>query len=121
MNSVDVASPQTLNLYAYCANDPINHTDPDGLGFFSFLKKIFKWVIVAVTVVVAVLVIVYTGQIQAAIGLFKTAMALIAAVANAASSLLNALGLKTAGMIFDIIAAGASFGASLAGIAGKGL
>jgi RHS repeat-associated protein len=42
MRSVSLSSPQTLNLYAYCTNDPINHTDPSGLGFFSFLKKIFK-------------------------------------------------------------------------------
>jgi RHS repeat-associated protein len=42
MRSVSLESPQTLNLYAYCMNDPVNHTDPSGLGFFSFLKKIFK-------------------------------------------------------------------------------
>ncbi|HLA10930.1 MAG TPA: RHS repeat-associated core domain-containing protein [Pyrinomonadaceae bacterium] len=42
MRSTSLSSPQTLNLYAYCTNDPINHTDPSGLGFFSFLKKIFK-------------------------------------------------------------------------------
>ncbi len=42
MRSVDLNDPQTLNLYAYCTNDPINHTDPDGLGFFSWLKKLFK-------------------------------------------------------------------------------
>ena len=42
MRSVSLESPQTLNLYAYCINDPVNHTDPSGLGFFSFLKKIFK-------------------------------------------------------------------------------
>ncbi|MGH9947878.1 MAG: RHS repeat-associated core domain-containing protein [Pyrinomonadaceae bacterium] len=42
MESVVAKDPQTLNLYAYCANDPINHTDPNGLGFFSFLKKLFK-------------------------------------------------------------------------------
>src|SRR5712664_198697 len=30
MKSVSLASPQTLNLYAYCTNDPINHTDPSG-------------------------------------------------------------------------------------------
>jgi RHS repeat-associated protein len=61
MASTSLANPQTLNLYAYCSNDPINDTDPSGLGFFSFLGKVFgffakvaKWV--AVVVAVAVLV-----------------------------------------------------------------
>jgi RHS repeat-associated protein len=63
MNSSDLQSPQTLNLYAYCTNDPINHTDPSGLGFFSFLKKIFKgiakilsnkWVLLIVGIVVGI-------------------------------------------------------------------
>jgi RHS repeat-associated protein len=31
MSSTKILNPQTLNLYAYCANDPINHTDPSGL------------------------------------------------------------------------------------------
>jgi len=42
MESASLENPQTLNLYAYCTNDPINHTDPNGLGFFSWLKKVFK-------------------------------------------------------------------------------
>lgn len=42
MRSSSLANPQTLNLYAYCANDPINHTDPSGLGFFSWLGKLFR-------------------------------------------------------------------------------
>ncbi len=42
MDSVDLASPQTLNLYAYCANDPINAMDPSGLGLISFFKKLFR-------------------------------------------------------------------------------
>jgi RHS repeat-associated protein len=41
MKSVDLKNPQTLNLYAYCTNDTVNQLDPDGLGFFSFLKKLF--------------------------------------------------------------------------------
>src|SRR2546425_10006405 len=44
MASVDLQNPQSLNLYAYCTNDPINHSDPSGLGFFSFLGKIFGWI-----------------------------------------------------------------------------
>jgi hypothetical protein len=31
MGAVYLGNPQSLNLYAYCFNDPINHTDPDGL------------------------------------------------------------------------------------------
>ena len=42
MKSTDLQSPQTLNLYAYCTNDPVNHTDPSGLGFFSWIKKLFQ-------------------------------------------------------------------------------
>jgi RHS repeat-associated protein len=42
MNATSLGSPQTLNLYAYCANDPINHVDPSGLGVFSFLKRVFN-------------------------------------------------------------------------------
>jgi RHS repeat-associated protein len=120
LKAMNLDSPQTLNLYAYCVNDPINHTDPSGLGFFSFLKKIFKWVVVIVAVIVAVLTVIYTGQIQAAIGLLKTVLALVANIAAAASQVFNALGLKKLGAIFDIIAAGAAFGFSLRSIAGKG-
>ena len=31
MGAASPGDPQSLNLYAYCQNDPINHTDPDGL------------------------------------------------------------------------------------------
>ncbi|WP_369334161.1 RHS repeat-associated core domain-containing protein, partial [Vibrio alginolyticus] len=40
MQAVSLASPQTLNLYAYCTNDPINYTDPSGL----FFGRLFKWI-----------------------------------------------------------------------------
>jgi RHS repeat-associated protein len=63
MGMSDLENPQTLNLYAYCANDPINRTDPTGLGFFSFLKKLFKvinkilkWIAIVVAIAFAVVV-----------------------------------------------------------------
>ena len=31
MQAASLVSPQTLNMYTYCANDPINYTDPSGL------------------------------------------------------------------------------------------
>src|SRR6266511_2035795 len=67
MNSTNLENPQSLNLYAYCTNDPDNHTDPDGLGFFSFLKKLFKWIAVAFTVAVAVLTVIYAPYLFASV------------------------------------------------------
>src|SRR6185436_9863211 len=36
MTAVDLLNPQTLNLYAYCGNDPVNARDPLGASGFSF-------------------------------------------------------------------------------------
>src|SRR6267378_1652543 len=55
--------PQTLNLYSYVTNDPVNQTDPTGLGFFSFLKKVFKIIAIAVAVALIVIAIVTLGQV----------------------------------------------------------
>jgi hypothetical protein len=49
MGAADIGDPQSLNLYAYCGNDPINHIDPDGL-FFKKLFKIFAVVLAVVSV-----------------------------------------------------------------------
>ena len=63
MTATSLVNPQTLNLFAYCANDPINHTDPSGLGFFSKLwhaiKKVLsnKWVMIALSVALTVIAV----------------------------------------------------------------
>ncbi len=90
MDAASLTSPQTLNLYAYCADDPINNTDPSGLGFFSALGKFFKrfWkVIVVVAVVVAILVLT-TGAGSALFGALKSlGSAIWSGVKTAANSI----------------------------------
>jgi RHS repeat-associated protein len=115
MESVSLSSPQTLNLYAYCMNDPVNHTDSSGLGFLSFLKKVFnfikkvvKWVLVALTIAVAVVAVVFFPVIGVFISTLAAWLETIGAVANAAGTLLGALGLNKASAIFGIIGAGAT-------------
>jgi RHS repeat-associated protein len=57
MDAASLTSPQTLNLYTYCANDPINHMDPSGLSFFS---KLFKWLGKALKILTIVSIVVMT-------------------------------------------------------------
>jgi RHS repeat-associated protein len=94
MASTSLNNPQSLNLYAYCTNDPINQTDPSGLGFFSFLKKLFKWIAVAMAIVVAVVAVVTFG----AVPLLET----IRLALTAGSLLSHAMGWKRLARIFDI-------------------
>jgi RHS repeat-associated protein len=62
MRATNLQDPQTLNLYSYCANDPVNHTDPDGL-LFGWLKRLFKRVVQAFVkaVVAAVFTFITSG------------------------------------------------------------
>ena len=115
-------SPQTLNLYAYCGNDPINHTDPTGL-FWGFFKKIFGWIgkalkfiLAAVAVAVAVITIVL---MPATAALWFKVLTIISAVSGAASSVSSAAGLTTLSKILGIISAAASFGVALYNKAGQ--
>jgi len=58
--ATDPIDPQTLNMYAYCVNDPVNAIDPDGLFFKKLFKAIWKvltskWFIIAATVALTVI------------------------------------------------------------------
>ncbi len=85
MSAVSLGSPQTLNLYTYCGNDPINHTDPDGLFFGSLFKwigkifkavnKILKWVVIAVVIVTVAIAVFHSGG--AALGFLKAIMGIV--------------------------------------------
>jgi len=60
MGAVSLENPQTLNLYAYCGNDPINHTDPNGLFWgklFRFIGKVIRVIAAVVAVAVAIIAI----------------------------------------------------------------
>ncbi len=38
MGATNLLNPQSLNLYAYCKNDPVNRTDPFGLDDFTYSR-----------------------------------------------------------------------------------
>jgi hypothetical protein len=106
MGAVSLDDPQTLNLYAYCVNDPINHTDPDGLFFkklFGAIAKAFKWVlrVAAVLAAVAVVLAVAWG-LPTILGIALWKVALFAGAALAASF--------GAGKLAQILGAAAGFG-----------
>jgi RHS repeat-associated protein len=58
MSAVSLSDPQSLNLYAYCGNDPINYTDPSGLfsfkKLFGFIAKALKFIALAIVTAVAI-------------------------------------------------------------------
>ena len=101
MSSVSLIVPQTLNLYNYCGNDPVNHTDPDGLfwgAIGNWIKKNLKWIVAAVAVALAVVAVVMLPAFGP-LGL-KTILGLVSSFASAASSVFEATGHQTLGKIF---------------------
>jgi RHS repeat-associated protein len=60
MSAASLNNPQTLNLYAYCGNDPVNHLDLNGLfwgklfrGIGKVVATVLKWGAAAAGVFVA--------------------------------------------------------------------
>ncbi len=116
MSSVSLSAPQTLNLYSYCGNDPINHTDPNGL-FFGFLKKLFNainkillWVVVIIAIVLLVAFIVHTagGALPAFLGDgIGWLLGLVGKIAALSSSFMaTAVGIEVGNAVGFSIAAG---------------
>lgn len=102
MSLVSLDSPQTLNLYAYCINDPINHTDPSGLGFLSKLFSAIGKIMKIITVALLVAALVVTTIIFAAPAgslLFSIAKWTLFKVLIPASKILAKFGVMTPGSL----------------------
>ncbi|HYX29056.1 MAG TPA: RHS repeat-associated core domain-containing protein [Pyrinomonadaceae bacterium] len=98
MKATCIERPQTLNLYSYVTNDPVNQADPTGLGFFSFLKKVFKIIAIAVAVALIVIAVVTLGHVE----LLTTLHYFL----SAASTLAYAFGKKKLGLILGTLSFG---------------
>jgi RHS repeat-associated protein len=92
MDSVSLTSPQTLNLYAYCINDPINHIDPSGLGF---LKRLLNRIVNAIIHAVITAVFVFLQTLITSGGNFGAAV--IAGAVAGGADLLKQLGWPSKG------------------------
>ncbi|MCI0393184.1 MAG: RHS repeat-associated core domain-containing protein [Acidobacteria bacterium] len=103
MSAASLSNPQSLNLYAYCGNDPINHIDPEGLFFgklWRAIKKFFSNIFVKIAVVVA-LTVISLGLLgpltfQPVIGTFSLGGGVIASAVGATQ--LTALGWAAVGL-----------------------
>lgn len=70
MSAVSLSDPQSLNMYAYCSNDPVNRIDPSGLfwGWLTHLiKSIFGSYSIRRAVIRAVITFTTTGNLHQAI------------------------------------------------------
>jgi RHS repeat-associated protein len=83
MGAASLTDPQTLNMYAYCGNDPINNVDPDGLFFgklFRWIGKALKWIAIAAIVAVAVIAHVFPGTWIANLAIWSSKHSFLSAI-----------------------------------------
>ncbi len=93
--------PQTLNLFAYCGNDPINHSDPDGLfwkaigRFFSkigkAINKILGNIVVRIVILIASAIVSFGLTTIASLGLILGTSIAIPTWLSVASWILSAV------------------------------
>lgn len=103
---LDTGSPQGLNLYAYCGNDPVSHSDPDG-----HLPEWANWLIgAAIIVTTAALTVITAGGFAAAgvavasvftAAMAPTALSAVFAGAFVGATLAGAVGLLACGASGD--------------------
>jgi RHS repeat-associated protein len=112
MGAASVGDPQSLNMYAYCGNDPVNHIDPEGLFWgklWRAIKKIVtsKWFQIALAVAIIVIAHYYPNSFfgfgggtaashSAAAPVLRTAAEAAARQAGLAAGLLTAAPLEGA-------------------------
>jgi RHS repeat-associated protein len=102
MGAANISDPQTLNMYTYCGNDPVNFTDPSGLFFkklFSFLAKLFKWIAVVVSVAVVVLSIASGFGVPAAGAILKGLNSILGAIGGFINKITGGLLAKVTGVV----------------------
>jgi len=73
MKAVNLELPQTLNLYNYCGNDPVNQTDPDGL-FWGAIGRFFQMIGRAIRRILGNIVVQIAINFLAAIVTFGTSL-----------------------------------------------
>jgi hypothetical protein len=79
MDAASPNDPQSLNMYSYCGNDPINHIDPEGLFFGKLLKWIGKALkILSIVALVVMTIIIFAPAssfiFEAALWMFSNAL-----------------------------------------------